>query len=351
LAPANVIVPPVALVKLTVAVPAAQTAPSVEAFVQVPEMFHVSDPNVMADDALLMLTAPLIVAVPEVEVKSPPDMVSAAAVIVNVDLANVPPDTVNVLVTTVFVASVTVPAETVRAENVLSVDRRVIVAVALNSYVLVDPSVNTDPAPDVFQVPARVQTPVVTVIVPVVPPVIVTVASVTADAFAVRVPPLPTPRSGVSAELPKARSAVASAVVDEASVTDNVLNHLIPLVAIVNVWGLAADEVNVALLNSASAKFAPAKVIVPPAAAVNVTVAVPASQEAEVVAFVHVPETDQAPLPKSMNEPTAEIFTAATDPVVVLVAQAMFPPESVKVPAILMLPPFVLQLNGSWVVA
>ena len=130
--PANVIVPPVADVKVTVAVPLSQTAPSVEAFVHVPEMFHVSEPKVIADDALEMFTAPLIVTVPDVLVKSPPDIVRLAAVTVNVDLANVPPEIVSAFVTTVLVANVTVPADTARAENVLSVDSNVIVAVALN---------------------------------------------------------------------------------------------------------------------------------------------------------------------------------------------------------------------------
>ena len=131
-APAKVIVPPVAELKVTVPVPLSQPAASVEAFVHVPVTVHDSEPKAIADDALEMFTFPVIETVPDVLVRSPLDIVRLAAVTVNVDLANVPPEIVSAFVTTVLVANVIVPADTARAENVLSVDSNVIVAVALN---------------------------------------------------------------------------------------------------------------------------------------------------------------------------------------------------------------------------
>jgi len=53
-----------------------------------------------------------------------------------------------------------------------------------------------------------------------------------------------------------------------------------------------------------------------------------------------------------MNDPAAEMLVLpVTVPVVVLVAQLMFPPESVSVVVMEIEPPFVLQSNGSCVVA
>ena len=106
--------------------------------------------------------------------------------------------------------------------------------------------------------------------------------------------------AAVSAAAPRARSALASAVVDDASETVSVVSQRNPRVAIVNVCAVPADEVNVTELNSASAKFAPANVSVAPVALSKRTVPVPASQLADVVAFVHVPETVHVSLPKSM---------------------------------------------------
>ena len=151
-----------------------------------------------------------------------------------------------------------------------------------------------------FQFPETVHAPVVTVMTPDVPPVIVTPLTKIVDAFAVRMPPLPTTISAVSAAAPRARSAVASAVVEDVSETVSVVSHRSPRVAIVKVWAVPALEVNVTELNSASAKFAPANVIVPPVADVKVTVPVPASHEADVVAFVHVPETVHVEVPSVM---------------------------------------------------
>jgi len=55
--------------------------------------------------------------------------------------------------------------------------------------------------------------------------------------------------------------------------------------------------VNVILLNSFPGRFVPANVIVPPVALVNVTVPVPALQEADVEAFAQVPVTVQVDEP------------------------------------------------------
>jgi hypothetical protein len=295
-APAKVIVPPAAESKTIVPVPASHTAASVDAFVQVPEIVQVSEPKEMADEAEEMFTFPFIVTFPDVEVKSPPDMVRLPAFTVNVALARVPPEMVSALVTIVLVARVTVPAEIVSALNVLSVDNRVIVAVASKIYVLVVPSANVEPAPEVSQFPEIVQVPVVAVSVPSVPPVIVTLVTVTVDAFAVRIPPFPM----FSAPPVRARSAVVSSVVEDVSWTVNVPPQRMPLVDIVNTCAVPADEVNVTLLNSFSARLDPANIMVPPVAESKVIVPVPASHDAEVVEFVHVPLTVHDSAPRSI---------------------------------------------------
>jgi hypothetical protein len=294
--PAKVIVPPVAESNVTVPVPASQIAASVEALVHVPETVHDSLPKAIADAADEIFTLPVTVTLPDVLVRSPPDRVRLPTVNVNVALANVPPETVRALVTTVFVASVTVPAEIVSALNVLSVDRRVIVAVALKVYVLVVPSLKTDPAPLVSQFPETVHAPVVTVIVPFVPPVIVTLDTVTVEAFAVRIPPFPT----LSPPVLSPRSAVASSVVEDASLIASVPPQRSPRVAMVNTCAVPADELKVMLLNSASPRLVPAKVIVPPVAESKTTLPVPASHDAEVVALVHAPLMVHVSLPRSI---------------------------------------------------
>jgi len=167
-----------------------------------------------------------------------------------------------------------------------------------------------EPAPDVFQFPEMVHEPVVTVRVPDVPPVMVTVLKTAVEAFAVRMPPFPILKSDTSTELPKARSEVANAVVDEPSIIKSVVSHRIPRVAIVNVCGVPALELNVTLLNSASLRLIPAKVIVPPVIPSKRTVPVPASHTApSVEAFVQVPLTVQFSLPKSMALNADEMFT------------------------------------------
>src|SRR3989442_2717023 len=67
--------------------------------------------------------------------------------------------------------------------------------------------------------------------------------------------------------------------------------------AMVNVGADAPEEVNEMLLNSLPGRFAPANVIVPPVALVNVTVPVPGVHEADVDAFVQVPVTVQVDEP------------------------------------------------------
>ena len=265
LLPPKVIVCAAEEVKSTSPVPLSQTVVSVEAFVQRPVIVQVSEPKVMPEDALLMLTPPVMLPVPEVEVMSPPDMVKPSVadwllltVRANVLLARVPPEMVRVLSTTTALPNVIVPPDTVTVVKVLSVDNKVTVAVVSKVYVEVVPSLKTELAPDVFQLPETVQPPVVTVIVPLVPPVMVTVDSTTVEALAVSVPALPTLRSGVSAELPIARSVVARAVVEDESVIDIVVSQRKPLVAILKVNAAVRVELKVTLLNSASARLAPA---------------------------------------------------------------------------------------------
>lgn len=71
------------------------------------------------------------------------------------------------------------------------------------------------------QSPLTVHAPVVTVIVPEVPPVMVTLDTVTVEAFAVRIPPSPI----LSAPTLSPRSAVASSVVEDVSEILNVPAH------------------------------------------------------------------------------------------------------------------------------
>ena len=124
--------PPVADVNVTVPVPASQEA-EVDALVHVPLTVHASDPKAIADAADEMLTAPVIVTAPDVDVRSPPLIVrDPTDVKANVDLASVPPEIVNTLVTITAEPIVAVPAEMVRSSNVLSVESRVIEAVASN---------------------------------------------------------------------------------------------------------------------------------------------------------------------------------------------------------------------------
>ena len=227
LLPAKVMVPPTTDVKVTVPVPASHTIPSVEAFVQVPVTVQASLPKSMALNADEMFTFPVTDTVPDVLVRSPPDIVSDAAENVNVLLASIPPETVSALATTQFVPIVTVPPWTVIALNVLSVDKRAMLNVPLNWNTLVVPSANVEPVPDVSQAPVTVHVPVVTTMVPDAPPVIVTAETVTADALAVKMLALPATKPPPSMDRP----AVASSVVDVVSLTVSVVAHRSPRVA------------------------------------------------------------------------------------------------------------------------
>src|SRR3990167_2184063 len=122
----------------------------------------------------------------------------------------------------------------------------------------------------------------------------------------------PTVRARFPAEVSKAVCPAASVIVKTAPRRN-------PRVAIVNVWSAPEVDENVALLNSSSARFAPAKVIVPPVAESNVTVPVPASHVASVDAFVHVPETVHVSEPKSMADAAEEILTLPVTDVTPLV--------------------------------
>src|SRR5712691_5147530 len=108
------------------------------------------------------------------------------------------------------------------------------------------PFVKTEPVPLVSQFPESVKELLVSVIVPLVPPVIATPETETVDAFAVRIPLVPT----LSAPPVNPRSAVASAVVEDASEIVSVPDQFNALVAMVKVCADAADELNERLLNS-----------------------------------------------------------------------------------------------------
>lgn len=95
-APAKVIVPPVAESKVTVAVPALQPTASVDALDQVPLTIQDSDPNEIAEAALLISTLPVMTTEPDVLVRSPPDIVTFPLTVnVWVLFASVPPEMVN----------------------------------------------------------------------------------------------------------------------------------------------------------------------------------------------------------------------------------------------------------------
>lgn len=180
-----------------------------------------------------------------------------------------------------------------------------------------------------FHEPEIVQTPVVTVSVPLAPPAIVTLATTTVEAFAVRMPPFPT----TSAPVESPRLTVASSVVEEPSEADNVPAHWRARVAIVNVCGVPALDVNVTLLNSGSLRLEPAKVTVPPTTEEKVTVPVPASHTAESVeSLVQVPDTLHVSLPKSIALAAEEMLTA---PVTVTAPEVLVrsPPDIVRAPA------------------
>jgi len=98
-------------------------------------------------------------------------------------------------------------------------------------YLLMAEALGLGYRPAFAHLPVLVNELVVSVIVPLVPPVIVTLETVIVEAFAVRMPPLPT----FSAPPVKLRLAVARAVVEDPSDTLRVPPQIMALVAIVNV--------------------------------------------------------------------------------------------------------------------
>ena len=117
-APAKVIVPPVAESNNTLAVPASHTAPSVEALVHVPDTVQLSEPNVIAEAALEMFTLLVTITVPDVEVKSPPDMARIPLTVsAFVPFASVPPEVVRA-VAVIWLSIVRVPPEIVTPPKV-----------------------------------------------------------------------------------------------------------------------------------------------------------------------------------------------------------------------------------------
>jgi hypothetical protein len=229
-----------------------------------------------------------------------------ATVNANVLLARTAPAfTVSVPDTSTSPVCVTVPgAEIVRLLKLFAAFKIAMVFTPFIVTVLV-PFVNTEPAPLVSQFPESVSKPVVSVIVPPVPPVMVTPETLRTEAFAVRMPPLPT----FSAPPVNPKLAVARAVVEVPSETPSDPAHLTPLVAIVKVCGVTPEEVNVMLLNSLPERLAPANVIVPPVALVNVTVPVPAIHPADVEAFVQEPVTVQVDAPRLIALAAVRTFT------------------------------------------
>jgi len=116
LVPANVIAATEASLKRTVPVPADQRADVLE-FVHVPPMVQVSEPNKMKDDGEEIVTLPLTVPAPDVDVRDPPESVIEVVDSVKVPFAKVPPDTVRLALTVALAARVEVPAVTVRLLN------------------------------------------------------------------------------------------------------------------------------------------------------------------------------------------------------------------------------------------
>ena len=292
--------------KTTVPAPADHN-PLVDEFVHEPLKVHVAAPKAKNPEAA-MLTLPLMVFAPAAPPEMPPAMFAARAAMVNakVPLARIAPAfTVRVPETSRRPVCVTVPAaEIVRLLKLFAAFRIAMLLTPLIVTVLV-PLVNAEPAPLVSQLPESVSEAVVSVIVPLVPPVIVTPVTVMADAFAVRMPPLPT----FNAPPVNPRLAVTRVVVEVTSEMFNVPAHRSPLVAIVKVCGVPAEELNVMLLNSLPERLAPANVIVPPVALVNVTVPVPGIHPADVEAFVQVPATVQVDTPRLIALVAVRMFT------------------------------------------
>ncbi len=127
------------------------------------------------------------------------------------DVVNMPV-TESVPLTSMAVFRVTVP-EITSMRNPFDASSVATVFPVPDSVIALVPLTKLDPTPDVFQWPLTVQVPPVRVIVPDAPPVIVTSATATVDAFAMRIPKLPTAIDPPVRE----RSDVAKAVVEPAA--------------------------------------------------------------------------------------------------------------------------------------
>jgi len=187
-------------------------------------------------------------------------------------------------------AAETVPL-TVRAANSFDALSILTVVPAPVIVTVLAPPVNVEPEPDVSQLPVTVHAPVVSVSIPDVPPVIVTFDTLTADAFAVRIPASPR----LSAPPVRARLLVARVVAPAPPWTDKVPDQIRRFVAMVNVT-VDAPLLNAMSLNSAAAPGRTAKVIVWEADELNM-MGDAKFQDADVDAFVQDPETVHEPAP------------------------------------------------------
>ena len=260
-------------------------------------------PSCIDEDADEMLRSSGTVTLPEVVVRSPPESTRSAValsmVTLKVEMASEPPEIVMLPALCMSDAKLAVAPEKTKEPNVLSVESIVMVSVPEVNVIAAVPSVNVEPAPEVSQLPAMSQAAVVRVMVPLVPPVMVTFTNRPAEAFAVRMPPLPTVRLGVSPVVPICKSAVASSVVELESEMVIVESQRNDRVAIVKATALPEAELNVSESNSASDRLVPANVMVCDEELSKVVVLVPASQFEVVVLFVHEPPKLHVELPKS----------------------------------------------------
>src|SRR2546430_716145 len=152
-----------------------------------------------------------------------------------------------------------------------------------------DPT-KAEPAPDVSQFPETVHEPEA-VIVPEVPPVIVTLATLTDDVPAVKVPPsrmVRLPPAPMSTKFAVTRAALLSRV--------SVPFQRRPFVAIVKV--AAAGGLNWMLWNSETVRLPKDMTCGDPAA--KTTVPVPADHEVDVDRLAQDPRNVQVPAPKAM---------------------------------------------------
>ncbi len=253
--------PPCVIVPVTVRVAKACDAPGVTVL-EVP--VRVTDEDVLvnevADDVsqdpatLRVAEAKVIVAAP-LDVRFP---LNVAVDEVRVSVADHVMSDVRVVV---------MPALTVRLDSVVG-----------TFTVPPDPATTTVDVPCV-NVPALVSIEVTVIVLP----------------RAVKRPPEPI--VAVVTVIAKFETDVSRVVVEDPSLTCTVPAFK-PRVAIVKVWAVPEEDVNATVANSLPLRFAPANVIVPPVAEVNVTEPDPADQEAEVELSVHVPANVHGAPPK-----------------------------------------------------